>query len=278
MRNIVISVVFTFSTLTLAHSQQALEKFVTAASQPASTADFYGIGFAMGNVNNIMMTENLEIALNPVVWNQPVRANGHDKYASVNADQFLEFSKRGSTFDIVTVNKRTERATATVFENGKPASHTVITSSGEYTATPFFCELLREQTGSKSFKELSEKALSCNDFYNRTKINEATEALLKDHLSIHSKNMNILKNSAAQSMVKTGGDGTRFEALLRGLGLKPSAGGQKPRALLNRSASAGDIDDRKMIQDIGEACGRLWVDGRGWRSSAPASTPSPTKQ
>lgn len=278
MKKILLCIGIAFSDMSFAGAQQALEKFVKPASKPASTADFYGIGFAMSNVSNIMMTENLEIALNPVVWNQPVRAAGHDKYASVNADQFLEFSKRDSTFDIVTVNKRTDRATATVFENGKPQSHTVVSSSGEYTATPFFCELLREQTGSKNFKELSEKALSCNDFYNRTKINEATEALLNDHLSVHSKNMDILKNSAAKSILKNGDSSGGFELFLRHFGLESLAGSPKPRTLLNRSASAADIDDRKMIQDIGEACGRLWVDQRGWKSTAPVSDSKPTKK
>ncbi len=250
-----------------------------------TTNEFYGISYGLKNIDGITFDKQRNAALSPVQWaKKPLKTDASTtRYASLDKLQFFDFTKRDdTTYDIVTVNKKTDRSTITTFENQKPTSHTIIEPSGSYTATPDFCTILKEQTDSKSFREMAKTARVCRDFYARPGLDESTREKIEKHLQAHARNISLLKDSVAKEQVeaneKAGKDQTKHwysfftKSIFSGKPKDP-----QPRAVLSKTPSANETDDRTTIANLAEACGRLWDDAATDTAAAAPPAGAPAK-
>lgn len=254
----------------------------TDSKKEVTTSEFYGLSYALKNIDGIHFDKQRNASLSPVQWpKKPLKTDASTtRFASLDKLQYFDFTKRDeSSYDIVTVNKKTDRSTITTFENQKPTSHTIIEPSGSYTATPDFCTILKEQTDSKSFRDMAKTARVCRDFYARPGLDESTREKIEKHLQTHARNISLLKDSVAKEQVeaneKAGKDQTkRWYSFFTKSIFSGKAKDPQPRAVLSKTPTAGETDDRTTIANLAEACGRLWEDA----STEPApAAPHPTK-
>lgn len=260
---------------------------VQADPKELSTNQFYEFSFALKNIDGVSFDKEKNVVLTPGIWRQPMQLEGVNKYTSEDRNQFLDFgfSKDGRS-DVITYNKTKGRATVTIFKNDKPESYTIVGKHGEYTATPGLCEILRAQTNSKSFEDLKDKAVTCNSFYDKTKLDDSTKAAMQSTVQIaidaHRRNMALLNDSVAKPLAEAA-----LKKVSTGLGwrswLSPSAKKLdpidviKPRRILTAESSPAEVDDRNALMELGQACGELWKDADGGPSaqlSKPKSKPA----
>lgn len=267
-----------------------------------SDAEFRSYSFAFKNIDGAGVNKLESPTVNDR-WRKPLKIDGVEKYVSNDQKQFLDFYgpyDDGST-DVVTVNKLEGQATLTAFVAKQPVSYTVVNKRGEYTATPGFCKLLAFQTNSKDFTELSERAVTCKAFYDKTNFDDsmkaAIESTLQKHRDIHRRNLTMLRESTAKPMIDEitkhaassngGKNWAKDQSWIRGLAslvgkeVKPSADPLKtilPRNVLTAKGSPQEAEDRAVLFDLAEACGRLWKDSDataavGGKSKPAASAP-----
>jgi hypothetical protein len=190
----------------------------------------------------------------PDVWTRHPEP-GLDLYVSNDRKLSMDFGAReDGGYEIITSSKLENRGTMTVFNEGKPESHTIVGEFGAYTATPAFCKILKKQTNSKTFKDMAKNAATCKDFYARTDISDSG---MSAHIATHRANIQRMKTSSAKTWVQQDEILNVFstDRIKASFGVGAAS---KPRAILSKSVSPNDIKDRQAIADLAGACGRLW--------------------
>lgn len=254
----------------------------SAFASEVTTGEFYGLSFALKNIDGVTFDKQRNAALSPAFWpKRPMKTDAYTtRFASLDKLQFFDFTKRSETsYDVITVNKKADRATITTFEHQKPTSYTIVEATGQFTATPEFCEILREQTDSKTFRDMARTARVCRDFYARPGLDESTREKIEKHLQAHARNISSLKDSVAKDLVEANEKADRDQTkkwyhfftknLFSGKPTDP-----QPRAVLSKAPSAGDTDDRTTIATLAEACGRLWEAPETSTPAAPSAPPA----
>lgn len=255
----------------------------SAFAKDVTTGEFYGLSYALKNIDGVTFDKQRNAALSPAFWpKKPLKTDAYTtRFASLDKFQFFDFTKRNETsYDVITVNKKLDRATITTFENQKPTSHTIVEATGQFTATPEFCEILKEQTDSKTYRDMAKTARMCRDFYARPGLDESTKEKIEKHLQAHARNISSLKDSVAKDMVEANEKAERDQTkkwyhfftktMFSGKPTDP-----QPRAVLSKTPSAGDTDDRTTIAALAEACGRLWESPSTETPSAASAPAAP---
>ncbi len=254
-----------------------------AEKKKLTSADFYGFAFALENVSGFHFDTNLEMNVVPDIW--PTDAvkgsDGVVRYVSGDKDMFVELSSREvNGLDIITLDKRKDRSTLTIFKDQKPESFTVVDPKGIYTATQGFCEILKTQTDSKSFSAMANTARTCRDFYARPGLDSAMKDEVQKHLDTHRRNLSLMKDSVAKPLVLAGEaaqkDPTKRWSNFWGLLPKSSSKLPQPRAVLSKVPTGDESDDRNVLYELSVACDRLWKSksdgiGRPTRTNRSAS-------
>ncbi|CAN5379685.1 hypothetical protein BH10BDE1_BH10BDE1_21870 [soil metagenome] len=256
-----------------ASAPKAATKVVRSAAPTELTdEEFKNYNFAFKNVDGIGV-DKTEVPEANGRWRNSIYFSEESlrKFVSKDQNQAVDFFGpfEGNNSDVVTYNKIEGQATLTAFENKKPVAYTVMNKRGEYTATPSFCKLLANQTNSKNFAELSERAVTCKAFYDKTNFDDSAKSAmawtLQNLRDNHRRNLSILQNSVAKPMVeaaikKAPGTGLRtWWAEKKGESVNPVAN-LRPRNVLSATGTPAEADDRAVLFDLAEACGRLWKD------------------
>ncbi len=242
----------------------AAESAPATSKKEDASSEFYGLSYALKNVDGFHFDMNLGITYEDRIWPEKpkVGADGVVKYDAIDSSMYVELSSRHKNeMDVVTLNKRDERSTITVFKDKKPESYTVVDPKGIYTATPSFCEILKTQTDSESFEAMAKTARTCRDFYARPGLDSSSKDEIQKHLDTHRRNLSLLKDSVAKPLVEAGEaakkDPTKRWSNFWGLLSKGSKLPQ-PRAVLSKVPTGDESDDRYVIAELADACGRLW--------------------
>ena len=260
--------------LTVFVSPLAFGAMKAAAPAPGATspekkdltsADFYGFSYALKNVDGFHFDSTLGISYDDKIWPEKpkIGADKVVKYDSLDGSMFVELSSRhANEMDVVTLNKQGDRSTITVFKDTKPESYTVVDPKGIYTATQSFCEILKTQTDSDSFAAMAKTARTCSDFYARPGLDGSTKDDIQKHLDTHRRNLSLLKDSVAKPLVISG-EAAKKDPTKRWFEFwkdapKTSSKLPQPRAVLSKTPTGDESDDRYVIAELAEACGRLW--------------------
>lgn len=217
------------------------------------------------------------------------------RYTFGNNTMFVDnIMQQGGERNVVTLNRGTNVATITVFVDKKPESYTQIYGNQHFTVTPGFCKILKEQTGSKSLKELEQKAFTCRDFYARAKVSPEDQDLVQYNIETDRRNLQLMKSSVAASMVPVKKEEGTFDKIKRKSDsifadvdanllmpnhlqrIYPQTDPSKARPILSKTSSPEDINDRQAIAAAAAACNQLW-DDKDFDAPKPASRKASTK-
>ena len=266
---------------------------VASAQQTESFESYSMFSESIRGLNGLHFDGKLGLGYAKDIWAEPKESDDGTKkrMISKNGKMAMEFNGLDEYRDEVitwTNLDSTQKAAVTVFKDKRPESHTFVLGGEGFTINSHVCEILREQTGSKTMNDLAARAKTCNDFFKTKPIPAKVLENLSDLEQTHSANLQRLRNSVAKDILpKTGAAPKpvtgRVVSTLESLDTwiedflaSSRARSEQPKAM---PRSAKDIFSAKTFKDgssyrdalagVGEACSKFYPTASPVAAAAP---------
>lgn len=272
----------------------ALPMFASA-QQGESFVSYTMFSESIRGLNGIHFDGKLGLGYAKDIWAEPKESDDGTKkrMISKNGKMAMEFNGLDEYRDEVitwTNLDSTQKAAVTVFKDKRPESHTFVIGGEGFTINSHVCEILREQTGSKTMEDLAARAKTCNDFFKTKPIPSKVLENLSDLEQTHSSNLQRLRNSVAKDVFPkaeasakpvTGSVATTLASLdawIEDFMASSRARSETPKAM---PRSAKDIFSAKTFKDgssyrdalagVGEACSKFYPTASPVAAAAPSA-------
>lgn len=233
-------------------------------------------------LNGVHFDGKLALGYAKDVWMEPIESDdgARKKMVSKSGKMALEYNGLDEFRDeVITWSKTgdTQKAAVTVFKDKRPESHTFVVGGEGYTVNSHVCEILRDQTNSKSMSDLAARSRTCSDFYKTKAVPAKVLETLKDLEQTHSNNLQRLRASVAKDAfpkatpVKPAGSADSMETWISNFMSSVKSRSDAPKPM---PRTAKDIFSAKTFKDgtsyrdalagVGEACAKFYP------SAAPA--------
>jgi hypothetical protein len=260
----------------------ALPTFALANEDTESFGSYQMFSETIRGLNGITLDGKLGLNYAKDIWMEPIESDDgtKKKMVSKSGRMALEFNGLDEYRDeVITWSKtgNTHKAAVTVFKDKRPESHTFVVGGEGFTVNSHVCEILRDQTNSKSMSELAARSKTCSDFYKTKAVPAKVLETLKDLEQTHSNNLQRLQGSVAKDAfpkatpIKPASSGDSMDAWVNNFLFSVKSRAEAPKPM---PRTAKDIFSAKTFKDgtsyrealagVGDACAKFYP------SAAPA--------
>jgi hypothetical protein len=270
----------------------ALPLVVSANETTESFSSYPTFSETIRGLNGIHFDGKLGLGYAKDIWMEPIESDdgSKKKMFSKSGKMALEFNGIDEYRDeIITWSKsgETHKAAVTVFKDKRPESHTFVVGGEGFTVNSHVCEILRDQTNSKSMSDLAARSKTCSDFYKTKAVPTKVLETLKDLEQTHSKNLQRLQSSVAKDAfpkvapVKPAGSGDSLDAWINNFMSSVKSRSEAPKPM---PRAAKDIFSAKKFKDgtsyrdalagVGDACAKFYPSAAPAPAAAKPATPA----
>jgi hypothetical protein len=272
---------------------------VASANEPAESFSSYPMfSETIRGLNGIHFDGKLGLGYAKDIWMDPIESDDgtKKKMVSKSGKMALEFNGIDEYRDeVITWSKAGEvqKAAVTVFKDKRPESHTFVLGGEGYTINSHVCEILRQQTNSKSMSDLAARSKTCGDFYKTKAIPAKVLENIKDLEQTHTANVQRLRNSVAKDIFpkaevpvkKSEADSKKevgpLDKWMMDYAASVAARSESPKPM---PRSAKDIFSAKTFKDgtsyrealagVGDACAKFYPSAAPAPAAARPATPA----
>ncbi len=271
----------------------ALPLAASAADTNDSFSSYPMFSETIRGLNGIHFDGKLGLGYAKDVWMEPIESDDgtKKKMVSKSGKMALEFNGLDEYRDeVITWSKagETHKAAVTVFKDKRPESHTFVVNGEGFTINSHVCEILRDQTNSKSMNDLAARAKTCSDFYKSKTVPAKVLETLTDLEQTHSSNLQRLQASVAKDAIpkssptKTSDSAestmdawvNNFLSSVKSRSDSPKPMPRNAKDIFSAKSFKDGTSYRDALANVGDACSKFYptmAPTAAARPSAPAS-------